>query len=392
MSRNIGWSRRVLNGRRRVLSIAHSYVVALNRGLPNELAKTGGKEWEVTAVAPSVFHGDLRLIPLEPSPAEGCTLEAVPVRMSRYIHVMSYGARLRDLLTRPWDLVHCWEEPYILAGAQVAWWTQAGVPLVYASFQNISKAYVPPFNWLEAYSINRASGWIASGRTIEQTLLQRAHYKDRKRRVIPMGVDVQAFRPDAAAGLAIRQSLGWEGPSPPVIGYLGRFVPEKGVKLLTAALDRLQSDWLALFVGGGPLENGLRKWAAAYPGRVRILTGVTHDRVPAYLNAMDVLCAPSQTTSRWREQFGRMLIEAFACGRAVVASDSGEIPFVVGDAGVTVGESDVEAWTKSLEELLNSPERRRDLGGRGLERAHRHYSWPVVASQYLEFFEEILSQ
>ena len=65
------------------------------------------------------------------------------------------------------------------------------------------------------------------------------------------------------------------------------------------------------------------------------MTGVAHDDVPEYLNAMDLLCAPSQTTARWREQFGRMLIEAMACGVPVVASRSGEIPYVVGDAGAS---------------------------------------------------------
>ena len=55
---------------------------------------------------------------------------------------------------------------------------------------------------------------------------------------------------------------------------------------------------------------------------------------------MDLLCAPSRTTPRWREQFGRMLIEAMACGVPVIASPSGEIPYVVGDAGVLVPEGD----------------------------------------------------
>jgi phosphatidyl-myo-inositol dimannoside synthase len=386
-----------VNGRRQIVSIAHSYCVALNRCLANELAKAGAGAWEVTAVAPNFFYGDLRPIPLESACDERCTLEPVPVRFSRHIHVMNYGSRLRQLLSRPWDLVHCWEEPYILAGAQIAWWTQPKAPLVFVSAQNILKRYVPPFNWIEAYSVQRASGWIAFGQTIEQTLLRRPRYKDRKRRVIPLGVDVNKFKPDTAARRAIRESLGWadspgrEDAGPPVVGYLGRFVPEKGILQLTSALDRVRVPWRALFLGGGPLEALLRAWAAAYPGRVQIVSGVPHDRVPAYLNAMDILCAPSQTTPRWREQFGRMLIEAFACGVPVIASDSGEIPFVVGDAGIIVGEGDTEAWSNALEQLLASPTHRRELGCRGLDRAHSRYSWQVVARQHLEFFEEILA-
>ena len=65
---------------------------------------------------------------------------------------------------------------------------------------------------------------------------------------------------------------------------------------------------------------------------------------------MDVMCAPSQTTPKWREQFGRMLIEAFASGVPVVGSDSGEIPFVIDEAGVLVG---VISMSDVLRKLLD---------------------------------------
>jgi glycosyltransferase involved in cell wall biosynthesis len=138
------------------------------------------------------------------------------------------------------------------------------------------------------------------------------------------------------------------------------------------------------------MESSLRRWAENYPDRARVITGVLHDEVPKYLNAMDLLCAPSQTTAGWREQFGRMLIEAFASGIPVIASDSGEIPYVVGDAGVIVPEGDEAAWVERIGELLENPELRADLSGRGLERAQIKYSWPVIARQHLKFFEEML--
>ena len=113
----------------------------------------------------------------------------------------------------------------------------------------------------------------------------------------------------------------------------------------TAKADRIEpTAWRALWVGGGAMEGMLRDWAARHGDRVRIVTGVGHDRVPGYLNAMDLLAAPSQTTPRWKEQFGRMLLEAMAAGVPVVASDSGEIPHVVKDAGrvVPAGRGDEE--------------------------------------------------
>jgi glycosyltransferase involved in cell wall biosynthesis len=105
---------------------------------------------------------------------------------------------------------------------------------------------------------------------------------------------------------------------------------------------------------------------------------------------MDVLAAPSQTTSRWREQFGRMLIEAFACGVPVVASDSGEIPHVVGDRGIIVAERDTAAWTRALQLVLGDDALRRDLSERGRRAAVSTFDWPVVARQHAEFFHQLV--
>ena len=100
---------------------------------------------------------------------------------------------------------------------------------------------------------------------------------------------------------------------------------------------------------------------------------------------MDVLCAPSQTTPRWREQFGRMLIEAFAAGVPVVASDGGEIPHVVGEAGVLVAERDQVAWLRAIGSLLDDPKRRDALGRRGRDLAVTRYDWRIVARQHSAF-------
>jgi glycosyltransferase involved in cell wall biosynthesis len=207
---------------------------------------------------------------------------------------------------------------------------------------------------------------------------------------MPLGVDMDHFRPDPKARQAVHQALGWDQAGPPVVGYLGRFVPEKGIRLLLRVLDGLQAPWRALLVGAGPLEPVLRDWARPYGDRVRICTDVRHDAVPRYLNAMDLLCAPSQTMPHWREQFGRMLTEAFACGLPVIGSDSGEIPHVLGGAGRVVGEKDEAEWVRAVAELLESPARRVGLAARGLERVRTVYAWPVIARQYLDFFEQIL--
>ena len=391
-----------MKARRRLLTIGHSYCVGLNRRLPHELARVGN--WDVTAVGPVRFRGDFAWHTLEPATSEPCAVVPVPVHFSRQVHVMLYGRALASLLAEPWDLVHCWEEPYVASAAQIARWTAPDVPLVLATFQNIAKEYPPPFNWIERYSMDRADAVIAFGRTAADVLASKdwgrgsVQYTEtrppvsrpRPLAVIPPGVDATEFKPDEARRAATLARLGWPD-GVPVVGFVGRLVAEKGVELLTKVLDLVTTPWRALIVGSGPLEDSVLAWSRRHGDRVRVVTTALHDEVPAYLNAMDVLCAPSQTTTRWREQFGRMLIEAFASGVAVIASSSGEIPYVVADAGLLVPEDDLAQWRQAIEMLSADRSRRLALARLGRERAESVYAWPVVARQHLDFFERVIA-
>ncbi len=373
--------------RRRLLTISHSYVVALNRRLAAELTHAGAGTWDVTAIAPERYHGDLRDIELERRAGEPNELKGLPAYFTRSPHAFFYGASLARLLRGQWDCVHMWEEPFVVAGAQIAAWTPPRVPLVFATYQNLPKRYPPPFRYMEPFVLRRSSGWIAGGQTVVRALHDRPGYASRPSATIPLGVDVDVFKPDLSRRRDVLRRLGWAEGGPPVVGYLGRLVPEKGVRLMLTALGAARADWRLLIVGGGPLDAEVRLWARDHGDRVRVVPAVVHDDVPAFLNAMDVLCAPSQTTTQWTEQLGRMIIEAFACGVPVLASDSGEVPYTVGDAGIVLPERDAAAWSVAIGALLESPERRREMAARGRERAINHFSWSTVARNTLGFLE-----
>ncbi len=372
---------------RRLLTIGHSYVVTLNRRLADEMAIAGAGRWSVTAAAPATYAGDLGTLSLEPGADGGARVVPLGVRLDRIPHLMHYSG-LPSLLAERWDVIHCWEEPYVAACLQIARRASPHARFVFATFQNLPKQYPPPFSWIERRVLDRADGWIAFGHTVHDAQARRPGYGRIPSRIIPPGVDTQAFTPDSTARARIRLDRGWD-ESIPVVGFLGRFVPQKGLPLLLRAIAEVTVPWRALFVGGGPDLDAIRAFAAAHPRRVSIATGVAHADVPAHLNAMDVLCAPSQTTPRWREQFGRMLIEAMACGVPVLASRSGEIPCVVGDAGVLLPEDDVAAWTAALTRVLTDAGLRRTLADQGLVRARTEYGWPVVARRHLAFFDEL---
>lgn len=378
---------------RRLLTIAHSYVLQVNRRLAHEMQIAGGGQWEVTAIAPARFvgAGDIRAHYFEPQSNEPVSLRVLPARWTSNVHLFHYGREINEIARHGFDLVHAWEEPYIAAGWQIARAVPARTPLVFRTAQSLPKRYPFPFNQIERYSVKRMAGWICSGALVQANLKGREGYAERPSRLIPLGVDLNAFERDEHRAAAALLKLRWSS-GPPIVGYLGRFVPEKGLRILMEALDRVQTPWRAVFVGGGPMEAELRNWAAGHADQVRVCTDVQHLEVPTFLNAMEILVAPSLTTPKWREQFGRMLIEAFACGVPVIGSDSGEIPYVMGDAGVVVLEGDVAAWADAIGDLIDSPIRRRELAGRGLMRAQERFAWPIIARQYLQFFEEILEE
>jgi glycosyltransferase involved in cell wall biosynthesis len=383
----LGW--RALVARQRILSIGHSYTIALNRRLSHELSREGRDAFEVTCVAPRGYHADLGWAESAKEPDEPSELLRIPAYLTRVPHLFGYGLSLRKVLEEPWDIIHAWEEPYILSGFQLATWANPKARFVFWTMQNVAKRYPPPFSWFEHRVVERSDGWFYTGRSVYETHVRRSGYARRPSLHVPIGVDVGSFAPDAARGASIRRRLGWREDGPPVVGFVGRFVEQKGIALLLEALETQREPFRALFLGGGPLQGRIEAFGERFPDRVRIVRA-SHDEVPAYLNAMDLLCAPSQTTRRWREQFGRMLTEAMASGVAVIGSDSGEVPFVIGDAGVVVPEADVAAFRRAIEALLGDPVRRAELAERGRKRVLDHYQWSVVARKQLDFFSRLL--
>ncbi|MGA2216370.1 MAG: glycosyltransferase family 4 protein, partial [Bryobacteraceae bacterium] len=359
-----------MSRRLRILTIGHSYTVAMNRAVVREVARDA--DFEITVAAPSFFHGDLRPIVLEPEPPDS-PLRLVPLdtRLTRFIHVFRYdGAALQALIRDGgFDIVHLWEEPYLFVGYQIARALKdSPARLCFWTAQNYVKHYPPPFSYFERTVLARAQGWIACASLVYDAMLKRGFPKDTVR-VMTLAVDLSTFRPLSPANRAqVLQELGLEQP---VIGYMGRLTRSKGLDILMRALEQVGGSrpWSLLLLGGGEYREKVLQWAArnGWSNRVQVKLA-THSEVPRYLGSMDLLVAPSQTMRNWKEQFGRMIIEAFACGVPVIGSDSGEIPFVIGDAGRVVEETDVAGWAQAIAQLLDSAEERAELRSRGLAR------------------------
>ena len=377
----------------RILTIGHSYMIALNRAIVREVARH--PDFEVTVAAPSFFHADLRDLELEPEP-EGSPLRLVGLdaRGSRWIHFFHYHAgSLRRLIRQnEFDVVHAWHEPYIYSGYQIAKCV-AGLPVPFSFWtaQNLQKHLPPPFRSFERATLARAQGWLAAGELVYETMLTRGYPADRGR-ILTLAVDTSVFEP--LEDTQRTSVLGRLGLKPPLIGYMGRLTHDKGLHILMRAMEQVGGErpWSLLLLGGGPMHKKILDWAKAqgWGDRVRIMLA-KHNEVPSYLGAMDMLVAPSQTTWHWKEQFGRMLIEAFACGVPVISSDSGEIPYVVGDAGRVVGEKDVAGWAAAVVDLLDRPDQRAELARRGLSRC-QNYTVTTLADKYRGYYRWLAEQ
>ncbi|MBM2826641.1 MAG: putative glycosyltransferase, partial [Dehalococcoidia bacterium] len=124
--------------------------------------------------------------------------------------------------------------------------------------------------------------------------------------------------------------------------------------------------------------------------RVTFQGAVSSHQMPQELARLDTLVLPSLTRSRWKEQFGRVLVEAMACGVPVVGSDSGEIPNVIGPAGMVFPEGNAGALRERLAQLMADPEMRKDLSQRGRERVEALYTQKQVAESTYEMYLRIL--
>ena len=356
------------------------------------MAVQGTEAWEVTAAAPVRLRGDLRPIELEPLPEEACRLVPIDMRFGSHPHLRVYGPQLRSLLHEErWDVVHCWEEPYVLAAAQVAHHVRRPAKFVPATFQNIAKSYPLLVTMIERRVMRRADAWIAFGQTVHEAQSYRPAYEGKPARVLNPGVDTETFHPDLIGGRRIREMLGWR-PEDSVVGFTGRLVEEKGIETIVHAFGRSTRRWNLLVVGGGILAEQIESLERQHPDRVKLVRNVSHNEVPTYLSAMDLLCAPSRTRPHWKEQFGRMLIEAMACGVPVLASASGEIPHVLADAGLVIAEDDLPQWAATIDRVLADPSVRSEMASRGLARARTEFSWPVIARRHLDFFDEVLAR
>ncbi len=336
---------------------------------------------ELRVVVPPYWRDERGRIELERSFTTGYELVVEPMALNGSFHLHFYPLLARQFRAFRPDVVHLDEEPYNLStfhGMALA--HRYGRSALWFSWQNLQRRYPPPFSLFERTCLQQASGAIAGSRTAAQ--VWRAKGYTGPLAVIPQfGVDPELFCPGRREG---RETL--------VVGYAGRLVEEKGVDLLLRAAAGLKRIRVRI-LGSGPLRDQLERLAVelGMGKQVEFLPPLPSTQMPDFYRRLDVLVLPSRSRSNWVEQFGRVLVEAMACGVPVVGARSGEIPHVIGDSGLLFAEEDVMGLQEHLARLAADADLRADLAQRGRERVLAHYTQARVAAQTVAFYREVWS-
>lgn len=334
---------------------------------------------DLTVIVPPYWQEEVRRLDLERSHTSGYRLEVLPIAFNGHFHLYFYrGLRARLRALRP-HVLHIDEEAYNLATWLALRAGRAlGARCLFVTWQNIHRVYPPPFRWFER-TVYRQSAHALVANAEAADVLRAKEYTGPLAVFPQMGVDPVVFAPEPGA---VRQD------DCLTIGFFGRLVEQKGLLVLLDALAGLDHPWHLHLVGDGPLRPVLeaRVAQAGWTEQVTFDRGVPSAQMPAYLRRMDAVALPSLTRPNWKEQFGRILVEAMSCGVPVVGSDSGEIPHVVGEAGLIAREGDAADLREKLASLAGDPARRAALGEVGRQRVLAHYTQARVAAETVDVY------
>lgn len=170
------------------------------------------------------------------------------------------------------------------------------------------------------------------------------------------GLDLKPFlEPSSPSASEKRHDLEGANGALKTIGYVGRYIEEKGVLDLLESIAKLGDQYRLVLVGAGPLEQRLinRIQELSIQSRVKLIPPQSRESLAKLYASFDLLVLPSRTDYFWKEQYGRVLVEAMACGTPVVGSQSGAIPIVIGNPSRCFIEANITQIVDTIELAIN---------------------------------------
>jgi glycosyltransferase involved in cell wall biosynthesis len=226
---------------------------------------------------------------------------------------------------------------------------------------------------------------------VQETLQQKGFAKPAP--IIPLGFDQSVFRCHLLTDserVSKKEQFGLKGFT---IGYFGRIVESKGVTFLLEAVSQAADrfDLTLMVVGSGDCQSAAESLSKRLniESKIRWLGERRAGEIPELLSLCDVIVIPSLTTPSWKEQFGRIAVEAMACGVPVIASDSGSLPEVLAGCGLIVKERSANAISEQLIRLQADEALRHDLSSRAEQLALSKYTWESAGRMLFDLYSSV---
>jgi glycosyltransferase involved in cell wall biosynthesis len=365
----------------RVLMLSKACLAATYQSKLEEIGRF--EDVDLTVIVPAQWNDPAGPVQLERGSRTGYRLVVDPLRFNGNFHLHYYPRLKKRLAEFQPDIVHIDEEPYNLA----TWLARrqaraAGAKTIFFTWQNIYRRYPFPFSKMES-QVLQGVDYAIMGNQEAAAVWQKKGYTGPFQVIPQFGVDPDVFHPPAYRD----SGRGF------VIGSANRrLVPEKGIDVLLHAAAKLSSIWRVLIAGEGPERPYLEQLAGdlGIKDRVHFESTISSSQMPAFLQQLDVLVLSSRTLPNWKEQFGRVLVEAMACEVPVIGSNSGEIPHVIGDGGLIFAEDDVAGLGEHLLKLMQAEDHRQKLGRLGRKRVLAMYTQAQIAAQTVAIYREMM--
>lgn len=314
--------------------------------------------------------------------AAGVPIIEFPVRSFKSPRLAGSVWSLRTYIRRAGiGLVHTFDTPTNIFGIPAA--KLAGVPVVGSQlwFPDSIEPALRPLSRL----MNRlADQVVVNSDAVRRYLVEREHFSPDRLFLNHNGVETEVFypavgeKPEAVADASV------------VIGTVCALRPEKRIDLLLRAFARARSAHsgaVLLIVGSGPVEAQLRRLATELGLGNSVRMAPRQQDVARWLRAIDIFVLCSDT-----ESFPNALLEAMACGCAVIGSRVGGVPELVADgaSGLLFDAGREDQLAHQIETLLRQQDLRKQLGAEAARRAREEFSMQAVVSRMETLYERLL--